>query len=315
MPRCRNRPLFSLLPRCWLCSPWGAFGLYQFQPPAVLLRWTGSAGQGAVGALFMGLTMGIVAAPCVGPIVIGLLIFVGSRQDPGLGFLLFFFLALGMGAPYVILAFAAGSIRRLPRSGEWLQWTERLFGCMLISFAAYFVAPLCPPPLDSWLLPAVISLSGVYLGFLEASGQSIRFFPIMKRAVGVAMLVFAVWLVRPSGTPLEAIGWEPIEVWAGNGRDGREPVLIDFAAEWCIPCRKMDRTTYVDPDVVREAGRFRMVKADITDENDDTSALIDEYAVRGVPTIILFLPYGDEAERFVGYVGPDRLLEAMRAIQ
>ena len=293
----------------------GSFGLYQFQPPAALLRWTGGAGQGAVGALFMGLTMGIVAAPCVGPIVIGLLIFVGSRQDPGLGFLLFFFLALGMGAPYVILAFAAGSIRRLPRSGEWLQWTERLFGCMLISLAAYFVAPLCPPPLDSWLLPAVISLSGVYLGFLEASGQSIRFFPIMKRAVGVAVLVFAVWLVRPGGTPLDAIGWEPIEVWAGNGRDGREPVLIDFAAEWCIPCRKMDRTTYVDPDVVREAGRFRMVKADITDENDDTSALIDEYAVRGVPTIILFLPYGDEAERFVGYVGPDRLLEAMRAIQ
>ena len=94
----------------------------------------------------MGLTMGVVAAPCVGPIVVGLLVFVGSRQDPGLGFLLFFFLALGMGLPYVVLAVAAGSLTSLPRSGEWLAWTEHLFGCILLCLAAYYLAPLLPPP-------------------------------------------------------------------------------------------------------------------------------------------------------------------------
>src|SRR4029078_1603438 len=74
-----------------------SFGVYQLQPPAVFRRWAGgSAGGGAAGALFMGLTMGVVAAPCVGPIVVGLLVFVGSRQDPGLGFLLLFFSQLVM---------------------------------------------------------------------------------------------------------------------------------------------------------------------------------------------------------------------------
>ena len=47
----------------------GSFGLYQFRMPAALTQFAGTASQGVLGALFMGLTMGIVAAPCVGPIV------------------------------------------------------------------------------------------------------------------------------------------------------------------------------------------------------------------------------------------------------
>jgi len=294
----------------------GSFGLYQLQPPAALMQRVGGATSGAAGALFMGLTMGIVAAPCVGPIVVGLLVFVGSRQDPWLGFLLFFVLALGMGLPYLVLAMAAGSIRQLPRSGEWLLWTERLFGCILLSLAAYYVATLLPAPIKPWLLPAVIGLSGLYLGFVERAGRGVRYFPLVKAAVGTAMIAVALWLAQPASTT-QAIAWEPYEQWAspGRGPDGEKPLLLDFAAEWCIPCREMDHTTYVHPEVVREADRFHMVKADITDENDTTSELVEKYGVKGVPTVILFSPRGDEAHRMVGYVGPDEMLAAMRTVK
>jgi len=95
-----------------------SFGLYQFRLPAPLARRLGSAPAGVAGALLMGLTMGLVAAPCVGPVILGLLVFVGSRQDPLLGFALFFALAAGLGLPYLALAIAAGFLARLPRSGE-----------------------------------------------------------------------------------------------------------------------------------------------------------------------------------------------------
>jgi thiol:disulfide interchange protein DsbD len=291
-----------------------SFGVYQLQPPAAVTRWAGATGGGAAGALFMGLTMGVVAAPCVGPIVLGLLVFVGSRQDALLGFLLFFALAVGMGAPYVVLAVAAGSIKSLPRSGEWLLWTERLFGCVLVSLAAYFVAPLLPSPWSGYLLPAAIGASGVYLGFIEAAGRSLRYFPSIKRAVGGVMVALAVWMVPPAASD-QAIGWEGLHVLAtgDNGSHGR-PTLIDFAAEWCIPCREMDHTTYVDEDVVREAERFRMIKADITEENETTTQVVEKYGVRGVPTVILLSANGTERDRLVGYVGPDELLEAMRQV-
>ncbi len=290
----------------------GSFGVYNFRPPGFLLRWAGSTGGGSAGALFMGLTMGIVAAPCVGPIVLGLLLFVGSRQDPWLGFTLFFVLALGMGAPYLFLAIAADSIKRLPRSGEWLLWTERLFGCVLLAMAAYFLSTLLPEPLKSGLLPAVIALSGVYLGFVDRAGTALRWFPHLKRAVGVAMLFVAIWLWQPVPHS-HAIAWESVDGWTPRVEEDR-PVLIDFVAEWCIPCREMDRSTYVDDDVVAEAERFRMVKADLTDENEANSKIVEEFAVRGVPTLILRSTAGEETHRMVGYVGPGELLAAMREV-
>jgi thiol:disulfide interchange protein DsbD len=290
-----------------------SFGAYQLQPPAAVMRWVGAAGGGAAGAIFMGLTMGVVAAPCVGPIVLGLLVFVGSRQDVLLGFLLFFALAVGMGAPYIVLAMAAGSIKSLPRSGEWLIWTERLFGCVLICLAAYFVAPLLPFPWEAYLLPTAIAASGLYLGFIEAAGRSLRYFPAIKHAVGIVMIGLAVWLAQPAGD--QAIGWQDLHALAvADDGSQHKPTLIDFAAEWCIPCREMDHTTYVDEDVVREAGRFRMVKADITEENETTTEVVEKYAVRGVPTVILLSANGSERDRLVGYVGPDELLEAMRQV-
>jgi thiol:disulfide interchange protein DsbD len=291
------------------------FGLYQLRPPAALMQRVGGASSGVLGALFMGLTMGVVAAPCVGPIVLGLLVFVGSRQDPQLGFLLFFVLALGMGAPYVALAMTAGAVRRLPRSGEWLVWTERVFGCVLISLAAYFVAPLLGPPLRSLLLPIVVALSGLYVGFAERTGGSIRGFPFIKRGVGIAFAAFALWLAMPVQTE-RAIAWQPITALLHDSAsaNGEEPLLIDFAAEWCIPCREMDQTTYVHPKVVREAQRFQMVKADITEENDETTQVVERYQVRGVPTIILFSSDGEERKRLVGYVGPEEMLAAMEKV-
>lgn len=296
----------------------GSFGLYQIRPPAMLARLGGGASTGMVGAGFMGLTMGIVAAPCVGPIVLGLLLLVGARQDPYLGFLLFFVLALGMGAPYVFLATAAGSIRRLPRSGEWLVWTERLFGCVLLSLAAYFAAPLAPEPVRSHLLPTVVGASGLYLGFIEPAGRGVPYFPMLKRAAGVGFLAAALWLAQPVEMA-RAVAWEPIGALSSSasaaGENGRRPLLIDFAAEWCIPCREMDHTTYVDPDVVREAERFRMIRADISQENDATTELVERYAVRGVPTVILFSSDGQEERRMVGYVGADAMLAAMREVR
>jgi thiol:disulfide interchange protein DsbD len=292
-----------------------SFGLYQLQPPAGVMRWAGHTGTGAAGAVFMGLTMGIVAAPCIGPIVVGLLIFVGSRQDPSLGFLLFFVLAIGMGAPYLVLAMAAGSIRELPRSGEWLVWIERLFGCVLLSLAAYYLVPLVPPTARPWLVPVVIASSGLYLGFVSRAGGRVPYFPFIRAAVGLAMIAAAIWIALPASAP-HAIAWESYPEWANRSAAGvSKPLLLDFGAEWCIPCREMEHTTYVDPGVVAEADRFHMVKADITEENDSTAELVAKYDVKGVPTVILFSPDGDERQRMVGYVAPERLLSAMRSIR
>lgn len=291
-----------------------SFGVYQLQPPSWLMQKAGASGSGVAGAMFMGATMGIVAAPCVGPVVIGLLVFVGSQQSVALGFSLFFALGLGLGLPYLVLARMAGSLQALPRSGDWLLWVERLFGFLLLGLAVYFVSPLLPPALRAWALSALVAVAGIYLGFVDGSGHTLPRFRALQRAVGVAAVALAVWLAMPR--PAESrIEWQPLELAAvaAATKSGR-PVVIDFVADWCIPCHEMEATTWADATVLGESARFAMFKADITQEGEHVSALIEHYEVQGVPTIIYLDTTGREVGRKVGYVGADEMLAAMRGV-
>ncbi|MBP1684917.1 MAG: dsbD [Deltaproteobacteria bacterium] len=308
-------PVLVLIAAVLVMLALSSFGLYQLQPPAWALRYVSGAVQGVFGSFFMGLTMGVVAAPCVGPVVIGLLLFVGTQQSGVLGLELFCALGLGMGLPYLGLAMAAGSIKALPRSGEWLVWVERVFGVLLLAMAAYFTAPLMPPAASRLVLPGLAAAGGLYLGFVDRSGAGMRYFPAFKRLAGLAALLLAAWTVMPRQAE-SAIAWQPFDVASLDAarRDGR-PVVVDFVADWCLPCREMDETTFVHADVRQQAERFAMFKADITHDSENSSALVERYQVRGVPTLILFDGAGTEVKRLVGFVGGRELAAAMRDVR
>ncbi len=100
------------------------FGFWELRLPGRLTQAASRSYAGYFGSLFMGLTLGVVAAPCIGPFVLGLLTWVASLGAPWLGFLVFFTLSLGLGLPLFILAMFSGSLEKLPRSGEWMLWVR-----------------------------------------------------------------------------------------------------------------------------------------------------------------------------------------------
>jgi thiol:disulfide interchange protein DsbD len=288
------------------------FGVYQLRMPAVLVSSAGKASRGVIGALAMGLTMGVVAAPCVGPIVIALLLFVAARQDAALGFALFFSLALGMGAPYVALAMAAGSIRRLPRSGEWLTWIEHLFGFVLLGLALYFAAPLLGAHVVGVAWPLLMAIAGVYLGFLDPAGRTIAGFAALRRGLGVLALAAAVWVAIPHRME-SAVAWQPFSPDAlSRAAAAGRPALVDFTASWCLPCRENDTITFLDPAVAAEAKRVTMLRADVTEMTPEHEDWMKRFQVLGVPTLVLFGSNGAEEARAIGFVEPERLFVLMR---
>ena len=128
------------------------FGVYEIQPPQFLLQRAAglSTRAGYLGVFFLGATVGVIAAPCLAPVLVALLAYVSQRGDPWMGWWLFFVLACGLGLPYVVLGTFSGLLVRLPKSGMWMVWVKRVFGVLLIGAAAWVTLPLWRAKGVSW---------------------------------------------------------------------------------------------------------------------------------------------------------------------
>jgi thiol:disulfide interchange protein DsbD len=276
------------------------FGVYEFKLPDSFVNKAGGAKSGLYGAFFMGLTMGIVAAPCIGPFVLGLVTYVAAKQDPYFGFLLFFVLAVGLGTPYLFLAVFSGKIKKLPRAGEWMDAVKHIFGFILVGMALYFLLPLLPNSISGYVLPVFMILTAIYLLFFEKLANSVKGFRIFKIVFSVVIMAVGVYALIPSET--NSVEWKPFTEDALAEISGRG-VVIDFYADWCIPCKELDALTFSDPDVIGLSKEFETYKADMTKSlSPEVEHIRERFKIVGVPTVLILNSKGEEVERITGFV-------------
>jgi len=294
-------------------------GFWELQLPN---RLTGAASKsyaGYFGSIFMGLTLGVVAAPCLGPFVLGLLTWVAGMGSPWLGFLIFFTLSLGLGIPLLVLGLFSGSLDKLPGSGEWMLWVRKLMGWVLIGMAAYFICPLLPKSMGLFLLASTAVSAGLHLAWLDRTQGGFRGFQWLRVGAGTAGLLIATYLIASWAMIGPGVSWRSYsEQLLEETRNARKPIIIDFSADWCAPCREMDEVTFRDADVVKEAEKsFIMVKVDLTRNDAGHERLVARYGVRGVPTVIFLDGQGRERPdlRLVDFVLPNQLLVRMARVR
>jgi len=126
----------------------------------------------------------------------------------------------------------------------------------------------------------------------------------MTSALALSLFLAGGAREAPAAPPPPAIKWEKnFEEALRKAKKAGKPVIVDFWADWCGWCHRLDRTTYADPWVVRKAQDFVAAKVNTEGSRREQDVAL-KYQVTSLPTIVFLSPEGHQLFRLNGFQGP-----------
>ncbi len=311
------------------------FGFYELQMPTALqskLADTSNRLHGGhlSGVFVMGALSAIIMGPCVAAPLAGALLYISKTHDAVLGGTALFVMALGMGAPLLLIGTSAGVL--LPKAGAWMDAVKKFFGVMLLALAIWIVQPLLPMGVQMLLWSLLLILSAAYLRVLDALPANAKGWHKLRKGVGLLLLLLGVAylvgalsgardILRPLGAiaKSESVASAPLQ-WTrikdsaeldqrlanANGKI----VLLDFYADWCVSCKEMERYTFSDAAVQAKLKNAILLQADVTANSEADKNLLKRFGLFGPPATLFFDAHSKELadDRVVGYQDAQQFL-------
>ncbi len=328
------------------------FGVYEIQMPSAiqsrLQNRTRSMQGGALSVVFvLGMISALIVGACVSPLLIVALGVAIVKGDPVLGGGIMFALSLGMGVFLIALGFGAGFL--LPRAGAWMDRVKYAFGVLLLGVAIYLLGAVPEVPV-LYLWAALFIVTAVFMGATQALPDGANGWRYVFKGAGVFLLAWGVLALIGGMTgnrdvlrPIELgnLGLGPadaaratalehqslftrvaslpqLEAQLQQAKRRGKPVLLDYYADWCVDCVRMEKATFEDVRVSSALrDRFVLLQVDVTDPaNPDTRAIKKRYHVFGPPAMLFFAADGSERKdlRRYGYMPADEFLRHIAGV-
>ena len=286
----------------------------------------GSGSSSLRNTLLMGAGAGLVAAPCTGPVLGGLLAYTAKSEDPKQAGLLFLIYSIGFALPYVFLGSAAGKISRLRAPASIQVAVKLLFAAAMFGLSFYYLRIPAHEYLalmkGMWLQSAALLLligtiwSVIYLR--KSPSHKLASIP-PAMIVGISLFAGSQWLTGGDIQAKIKLNWHSsVESGIAVATKENKPILVDGWAEWCEACKKMDVTTFQDEELLRTLKKeWVVVKLDFTDMTEQMEDLSVKYGMQGLPVTLLLPPTGDlkKARKLTGYVGAKQLKLEIKQFQ
>ncbi len=318
------------------------FGLFELQLPHFLqhrLHKVSHQQQGGtlIGVALMGLISGVIVGPCLAPPLAGALIFIGQQGDPFLGGAALFALSLGMGLPLVAIGTSEGSL--LPRAGDWMNTIKSVFGVLMLGLAIWMLERIIPGWISLLLWGGLLIVTAIYLGALSNLGIEATGWAKFWKGIGLILLIYGGLLIVGGSSGNHNL-WQPLNLASSNNSLAAEksalqfkqvnsfaelnqalattnqPTMVDFYADWCVDCKKMELTTFAEPAVIAATQGWQLLQVDMTANTSEHQALLKKLNVFGPPTMLFFNASGQEyhQHRLVGDISATALLQHINSL-
>ncbi|MEJ8568778.1 protein-disulfide reductase DsbD [Elongatibacter sediminis] len=346
----QNPWILSAFVAIFIALAFSMFGFFELQLPGRLqTRLSEASGRqqgGQIGGVaIMGFLSALIVGPCVAPPLMAALIVIGASGDAVLGGSALFALSMGMGLPLILFGVSAGKM--VPRAGPWMEAIKQVFGVGLLALAIWMLERILPGGIIMLLWGVLALACGVYLGALERIPEGASGWKRLWKSLGVVLLLVGAleiigaaaggdyWL-RPleslrggsaAGTEADAHvefqrikSLDDLESAVAGANSAGKGAMLDFYADWCVECIRMERNTFPEPEIQALLGRLQPLQADVTPHDETDQALMREFGIIGPPAILFFDRNGNEMRewRLVGYFSPKefaRHLEGVLAAQ
>ena len=300
------------------------FGLFTLQMPAAiqtrLATMSNQQSAGSYGGVaIMGALSSLIVTTCVGPALVGALLFIGQSGNMLRGGIALFSMAIGMGTPLLVVGASAGKL--LPKAGPWMDLVKRLFGALMLAVAAWMLERIVSErfSLLLWLVPSVTAAVVLWSGISGLRGAGV----VLARVAGSAAAVYAglltAGMIMGNTDPLSPLtrnvashdlpfrtikSVADLQREVADARSQGKGVLLDFYADWCVSCKEMERYTFTDSTVQSALRGTVLLRANVTANDADDQALLRHFGIYGPPTIAVYGVDGQERRNFrvVGYM-------------
>jgi thiol:disulfide interchange protein DsbD len=287
-----------------------------------------------LGVALMGLLSALIVSPCVAPpLIAALAVITATASDALLGGVALFTMSLGMGVPLLIIGTSAG--RLLPKAGHWMNRIKAVFGVLLLVVAIWMLERILPTELSMLLWATLLIVTATYMGALQPLSHGMPAWRTLIKGLGLVLLIYGILFLvgvasggRDTLQPLRGANFFRLGLATQSpefktvktvadlqdtlSRVNRQPVMLDFYADWCVSCKELEKYTFADPGVQAAlAGTVLLLKADVTANDTDSQALLRHFGLLGPPAIVFFGADGNESKayRIVGFMSATRFRE------
>lgn len=237
----------------------------------------------------MGAISGLIASPCTTAPLSGVLLFIAQSGDLTIGAAVLYALSVGMGLP--LLAFGVTGGKLLPKAGAWMNTIKRVFGVVLLGVAIVLIERLIPYAVADWLWVAFIALSAIYLiqaDMRELSKKAAARFAAAWLIIS-GVLLYSWWPQSHHTLPfIQVTSVAEIQQQLETAASDNKVVMLDLYADWCVACKEFERDTFSAEEVAAATADVVLLQADVTANTSANNAILAEYQVLGLPTILFF---------------------------